>query len=210
MAFAAIVHSYDPEEVALSGVLRKCCEMWVRVPELGRPGPVEALFQRELAKVTSPDAAKGRMRYHVIDSSFAESASGVVEERSVAATCVSFFKQIETAAGKRHILGIGGVATAPEYRRKGLGRAVVEAAFSRCRPHAGMFAEDGSCALFQTSARAFYEKLGAGVIDRTSIWNTKAGKLSFWDRFSMIWPADARAALQPSASDIIDTLGPGW
>ena len=128
-----------------------------------------ARFKKQLKKVTHPDAAKGRMRFHIIDSSFAESASGLVEERSVAATCVSFFTQIETASGKRHVLGIGGVASAPEFRRQGLGRAVVEAAFSRCRPHAGMFEEDGSCALFQTSARGFYEKLGAGVIDRMAI-----------------------------------------
>ena len=40
---AAVVHSYDPEEVALSGVLKKCCSMWARVPEIGRGSDVEAM-----------------------------------------------------------------------------------------------------------------------------------------------------------------------
>ena len=189
----AVVHSYNPEEVALSGTLKKCCEMWVRVPELGRGSDVEALFKKELAKITKPDAEKHKTRFHVIDSAFAESAIGLVDERSVAATCVSFFRQIETATGKRHVLGIGSVATAPEFRRQGLGRAVVMAAFSRCRPHAGTFAEDGSCALFQTSARGFYEKLGAGTIDRMAIWNSEAMSLAFWDECAMCWPASSSA-----------------
>ena len=42
-SMAAVVHSYDPEEVALSGVLKKCCSMWARVPELGRGSDVEAM-----------------------------------------------------------------------------------------------------------------------------------------------------------------------
>ncbi len=43
LMMAAVVHSYDPEEVALSGVLKKCCSMWARVPELGRGSDVEAM-----------------------------------------------------------------------------------------------------------------------------------------------------------------------
>lgn len=100
---------------------------------------------------------------------------------------------IGTACGPMTVLGLLDVATLPETRGRGLGVKLVRAAWSAV--DAG---EYGAC-LFKTSgARAFYEKLGARVIENPLINSAVEGEprnapdpRPFGDSFAMIYPANA-------------------
>jgi len=87
-----------------------------------------------------------------------------------------------------NIIGLGGLNVHPDWRRKGYGRAIVEAVFKRIDSK-----EYPSC-LFQTGIPHFYEKLGCKVIKNRFINSNNQldpSKNPFWDEYIMIYPANA-------------------
>ena len=87
-----------------------------------------------------------------------------------------------------NIIGLGGLNVHPDWRRKGYGRAIVEAVFKRIDSKAYP-----SC-LFQTAIPHFYEKLGCKVIKNRFINSNNQldpSKNPFWDEYIMIYPANA-------------------
>jgi len=87
-----------------------------------------------------------------------------------------------------NIIGLGGLNVHPDWRRKGYGRAIVEAVFKRIDSKAYP-----SC-LFQTGIPHFYEKLGCKVINNRFINSNNQldpSKNPFWDEYIMIYPANA-------------------
>jgi len=78
------------------------------------------------------------------------------------AMAVGFARRIAVCSQPLIVLALGGVCSAPDYRRRGFGAAVVRDQFSRILT--GEFA----CSLFATRPEmvAFYEKLGAGRVLR--------------------------------------------
>ena len=87
------------------------------------------------------------------------------------------------------VLGLGGLNVHPDWRRKGYGRAIVEAVFKRIDSK-----EYPSC-LFQTGIPHFYEKLGCKVIKNKFINSNNQSdpsKNPFWDEYVMVYPASAQ------------------
>jgi len=110
----------------------------------------------------------------------------------------SFPRVVADESGNRfQILALANVCTRPERRGQGLGQSVVEAAWSRLCP-------EYSVSFFQTPVPAFYEKLGARLVNN-SIFNGSGDARAFWDPYAMIYPASA-----PWTEAKIDLLGPGW
>ncbi|MFP4052294.1 MAG: GNAT family N-acetyltransferase [Phycisphaerae bacterium] len=110
-------------------------------------------------------------------------------------------RRIRTADGAMDVLGLAGVKTHPDFRKQGLGAAVVRAAF------AGV--DDGSfpVSLFQTGVPGFYRKLGAREVDNRFVnrFGQDPAERPWWDKVVMIYPADAD---WPDGE--IDLLGPAW
>ncbi|MEM6458269.1 MAG: GNAT family N-acetyltransferase [Planctomycetota bacterium] len=119
------------------------------------------------------------------------------------ANAATITRQIATPAGPMVVLGLLDVATHPDDRGRGLGAAVVRAAWGPVDR-----GELPAC-LFQTGdAQPFYEKLGARVVDNRFVDSTGATPADapvFEDTYTMIYPADAS---WPAGE--IDTLGPGY
>ncbi len=87
------------------------------------------------------------------------------------------------------VLGLGGLNVHPDWRRKGYGRAIVEAVFKRIDSK-----EYPSC-LFQTGIPYFYEKLGCKVINNKFINSNNQSdpsKNPFWDEYVMVYPASSQ------------------
>jgi len=112
-------------------------------------------------------------------------------------------RTLGTTRGPMRVLGLLDVATLPETRGRGLGAAVVRAAWGPV--DAGRV----SACLFETGeARAFYEKLGARVIDNPLVNTLAEGGVDrqpFADPWAMIYPAEAD---WPTGE--IDLRGPGF
>jgi GNAT superfamily N-acetyltransferase len=110
-------------------------------------------------------------------------------------------RRIKTPDGPMDVMALASVKTHPEYRHRGLGRAVVRAAFA--------YVDDGTfpLSLFQTGVPEFYRKLNCRVVDNpfvNSLGNDP--QISpWWDDEVMIYPAEA---VFPQGE--IDLLGPGW
>lgn len=110
-------------------------------------------------------------------------------------------RQIKTTAGPLVVLGLASVKTHPDFRERGLGRAVVRAALEYV--DSGRF----GVSLFQTGVPGFYQKLGCGEVDNPFV-NSRGhdpGERPWWQRHAMIYPA---AFDWPCGT--IDLLGPGW
>lgn len=87
------------------------------------------------------------------------------------------------------ILGLGGLNVHPDWRRKGCGRAIVEAVFKR------IDSKEYPFCLFQTGIPHFYEKLGCKEIKNKFInSNNQAdpSKNPFWDEYVMVYPASTQ------------------
>lgn len=109
-----------------------------------------------------------------------------------------------TIDGAPHtILALGGVCTRPEYRKHGLGSAVVKACFARV--DRGQF----PWCLFQTSHknRPFYEHLGAALVSNRFVNSLGEDRQAnpFWDEIAMSYPASRQF---PHGT--VDLLGPGY
>lgn len=121
------------------------------------------------------------------------------------ATAMYFPREIMTSSGALRVLALAGVCTAPEFRGRGLGAAVVRAVFAQV--DAGSF----GVALFQTAVPSFYAKLGARAVENAFV-NSRhrpgdrgsAGH-PWWDPNVMIYPA---AFCWPEGE--IDLLGEGF
>jgi predicted N-acetyltransferase YhbS len=127
----------------------------------------------------------------------------VREQGRVIAHAAALPRTIGTSAGDMTIMGLAQVCSDPEVRGRGLGAAVVRAAFDTV-DH-GPFAHS----LFQTSfkVRPFYERLG-GCLVTNRIANSLADdptKNPFWDEVVMRYPA---AKAWPAGD--IDLRGPGY
>jgi predicted N-acetyltransferase YhbS len=127
----------------------------------------------------------------------------VLEDDRVVATAQTFPRTVVTQGGERTVLALAAVCTDPASRRKGLGAAVVRAAFARVDK--GLF----PLCLFQTTSevRPFYEKLGARAVDNRFVDSIaddpEANPL--WDPEPMIYPA---AADWPDGT--VDLRGGAW
>jgi predicted N-acetyltransferase YhbS len=134
------------------------------------------------------------------DSAFPVMWHVVREGGAVVAMARSFRRVVATSSGQRlPVVALAGVCTRPEQRRRGLGRAVVEAAFARVGP------ETPVC-FFQTGVPMFYLAMGARPV-ANRIFDSQAaeGTRAFWESHAMIYPRDASWPLES-----IDLLGPGW
>lgn len=130
---------------------------------------------------------------------------GVWEREVPIATAMFFPREIMTNNGALRVLALAGVCTAPEFRGRGRGAAVVRAAFAQV--DGGSF----GVSLFQTSVPSFYAKLGARAVENAFV-NSRhrpgdrgsAGH-PWWDPNVMIYPA---AFCWPEGE--IDLLGEGF
>ena len=125
------------------------------------------------------------------------------EDGGVIAHAAALPRTIGTSQGEMTVLALAQVASDPALRGRGLGQAVVRAAFDAV-DH-GPFLHS----LFQTShnVQPFYEKLGACVVTNR-IFNSLAEDPAanpFWDAVVMRYPA-----AKPWPSGEIDLRGPGY
>lgn len=125
----------------------------------------------------------------------------VREGDRIVAKAASFGRVIGTTSGDLTVLALSGVATSPDHRGRGLGEAVVQAAFDRVR--VGGY----SVSLFQTSFKVqpFYERLGACLVDNSCVDPTHPEQQGFVDDVVMRYPADVA---WPTGT--LDLRGPGW
>ncbi len=124
-------------------------------------------------------------------------------EGEIVAEARAFPRTVRTPEGERVVLALAGVACHADYRGRGLGRRVVQAALS--------LVDDGDydLALFQTSHEVcpFYEKLGARTVDNRFA-NSRADDPDarpWWDDVVMIYPAGGHWI-----EGTVDLLGPAW
>jgi predicted GNAT family N-acyltransferase len=127
----------------------------------------------------------------------------VLEDGRVVAHSLIFAREIRTTAGELTIAALARVCSDPDLRGKGLGEAVVRAAF------APVDAGDFAFSLFQTShrVRPFYEKLGCVLVDNpiTNSLGESPKTNPFWDEIAMRYPAD-----RAWPAGTIDLRGPGY
>jgi GNAT superfamily N-acetyltransferase len=140
--------------------------------------------------------------YHGPEAEFPRSFV-IRENRRLIAHAAALPRKIGTSDGDITIMGLAQVCSDPELRGRGLGEAVVRAAFDTV-DH-GPFAHS----LFQTShkVRPFYEKLGACLVTNR-IFNSLGddpAKNPFWDEVVMRYPA-----VKPWPEGDIDLRGPGY
>jgi GNAT superfamily N-acetyltransferase len=179
------IQACDLERALAAELARLSRQIW--------PGDPDSLVQTFLQPPADPPdlpAPRGRI-FHVIH-----------QERQAAAMGISFGRRIMTAAGPMTVLALAGVCTRPERRGQGFGGAIVRSAFDR------VDRGDFPLSLYQTTppVRAFYQKLGARVVDNLVINSLKdPHKRAFWDEVVMIYPATA-----PWPAGAIDLLGPGY
>ncbi len=114
-----------------------------------------------------------------------------------------FGRQIATAVGRMNVMALAGVCSDPAQRGRGLGVAVVKAAF------AVVDAGEYPVSLYQTSEEVapFYERLGATRVHNRFVNSRGEDPQAnpFWDPVPMIYPA--RAAWPEGT---IDLLGPAY
>jgi predicted N-acetyltransferase YhbS len=121
------------------------------------------------------------------------------------ATALFFPREIMTADGALRVMALAGVCSAPEFRGRGLGAAVVRAALAQV--DRGAF----GVALYQTGVPEFYEKLGARRVGNSFAnsyfqpGNLGSAEQPWWDPYVMIYPAGYSWPEGP-----IDLLGEGY
>jgi GNAT superfamily N-acetyltransferase len=180
--------------------------------EPARLTPAEARAVAELSLLTWPKAGQTVEQY-AADLLHRQAAGQYARERQLwwvvregerfLAKAGTFAREIGTSRGRMTILALAGVCTRAEARGRGLGSAVVRAAFSRVDTGELAFS------LFQTSRKnqPFYERLGAVLVENRIV-NSLADNPQanpFWDEIAMRYPAQGDWPTGP-----IDLLGPGY
>jgi len=123
----------------------------------------------------------------------------VREGGSIIAMARTFRRVVAEASGPRFpVLALAGVCTHPKYRGRGLGRAVVQAAWSRLKD------DHLPVCFFQTGVPAFYQRMGAREV-ANRIYDSTGAPRAFWDPHAMIYPS---RTIWPVGA--IDLLGGGW
>jgi predicted N-acetyltransferase YhbS len=127
----------------------------------------------------------------------------VRDSERVIAHALIFPRTILTTAGDMTIAALARVCSDPALRGRGLGEAVVQAAF------APVDAGDFPFSFYQTShnVRPFYERLGAVLTDNPVINSLAEDPQAypFWDEVAMRYPATGD---WPAGT--IDLRGPGY
>lgn len=99
-------------------------------------------------------------------------------------------------------LALAGVCVHPDCRGLGLGAEMVRRAFALV--DAGQY----ECSIFQTGVPAFYEKLGAQIIEHTFV-NSRSEEdpraSPWWDKYVMIYPAGFELG-----EGVVDLNGEGY
>jgi predicted GNAT family acetyltransferase len=125
----------------------------------------------------------------------------VRDGRHIVATARFLPSRIRTTEGWLDIHALAGVKTHPDHRQKGLGRAVVQAAFE--------YVDNGTfpVSFFQTGVPEFYHRLGCREVSNpcTNCLAEDPTACPWWENHVMIYPADAHWPDGP-----IDLLGPAW
>lgn len=186
------VTEFDLATIGWSELLEGCrivAETWPK-PEVN----AEKIAQAALAQQAAGEFSSGRHRWYEVR----DQTSGRVLAH---AACLP--REIRIEGSGHTILGLAAVCTRPEYRRQGLGAAVVRACFAHVDQ-----GEYPWC-LFQTSQanRRFYESLGASVIGNRIV-NSQSDKPQadpFWDELRMVYPAS-----KAFPAGVVDLLGPGY
>ncbi len=119
----------------------------------------------------------------------------------IVAKADTFPREIELPTGRVVILALAGVCTLTEMRGRGLGAAVVRAAFDLVNQGAFPFC------LLQTGVPGFYEKLGAKIVKNNFVNSLAADPKApvFWDAAVMAYPGTI--AIPPGQ---IDLRGPAY
>ena len=171
-----------------------------------------AALEAEIDLVQAQGPASGE-RWHLVREGGTVIAKAQTHTRQLCvlpATHTKYSTQKNVAARHFTVLALTGVTVSPSVRGRGLGQLVIQAAFAQlallqeeAAPEAVEAAQPPACCLFQTgSAMPFYQKLGARVIDRTSIvQGADGGQLAFTDKFVMIWPSSCPWPPPVSAAD---------
>jgi len=149
--------------------------------------PVTERVEKRQAEAQRDSEAMSRVVWHFVR-----------EGEAILAMARTFRRVVADESGRAFpVLALAGVCTHPEHRKRGLGRAVVLAAWER-------IGTDLPVCYFQTGVPAFYEGLGARQVTNRLFDTTGAAKL-FWDPFAMIYPAEVS---WPDGG--IDLRGGGW
>ena len=109
----------------------------------------------------------------------------VIQQDKVCIAHAELFCRRIVCDGRSYEVGcLAGVCVLPERQGEGLGRAIVEAAFSRAS------ACGFGAVLFQTPVPVFYEKLGCKLINNRFFDSTSDDPAAnpWWDDYIMIYP----------------------
>lgn len=101
------------------------------------------------------------------------------------AHAMMFTLNIGTSLGDLKVAGLAGVCVHPDWRSKGLGASVVQAAF------ADLNELGADVVLYQTGVPDFYKALGAKEVSNSFITSVDDQKSPWWDPHVMIYPAHA-------------------
>ena len=199
-AEAPLVTSIEGRQCS-PGLVEACAKLMWATPEFAWAhnevdGKVDRdpreTVRRMLAEAAQQDDdLQSAMQWHVVQS----------ESGELLACAKSFIRVISHSGGVRMpVMALSNVAAAQAARGKGLGQAVVEAALQR------LDAEE-SCThfLFETAIPAFYQRLGAKLVEKELVINSTGDRIAFEDEYVMVYPA---ARHWPEGE--IDLLGPGY
>ena len=177
------------ESVPLADIPTKLLRAGLRLTDLVWPmeTPIEErVKKRQSAGQRAEDRASGKIGHFIR------------EKDEVIALGISFVREVEDVTGRRFpVLALAAVCTHPNYRKQGLGRAIVLDAWKRLGPELQV-------SLFQTGVCEFYERMGARIIFNRII-NTRDTHPPFWEPYAMIYPREANWPL-----GAIDVQGSGW
>lgn len=153
---------------------KQLCALWDEVWPNEDSTPLDERAADFLTDISSEHRMlEGSELFHVV-----EHAEGIV------AVARTYMRQVRFEATGRSgvVLALAGVCSSPKLRGKGLGAIVVKDAFARLGP------EIPWC-LYQTTVPAFYEKLGARLVnnDFRNSYSVDPDARPWWDEFVMVY-----------------------
>jgi len=103
------------------------------------------------------------------------------------------------------IAGVGGVATHPEYQRRGFARLLMEAAVDQMRQRGPSNSYDFAMLFCDTTMIPYYTKRGYGLVPNP-VYILQSGKRVLFDDNKMVLPLSGK----PWPDGEIDVNGPPW